>query len=311
MGNIGPQINQILGNITKVMQTVQLASSILGGKNSGGLFGVDSTSASNPTSRLAEFTPARDPNTGAFTSDYLNASTVSINESGDSIAAAAASNATAGAAEAAAAATIADDDILSRITQYETAWNTIRTSANTASSSVVSLAKFCTSAADIAALAVINATDEFGNRTWLGSTDLNSIHSTFIDAARTQAATARSTLSATGQVASVLSRAVAAASIVVSAKASVQQVQTAPQQATSTGQIQALQSIPPTRTDVIIAQQNAKTFGGAKATPAGSLNVSGGTLIDQMTLTSTNATGLKTTVCNPNSSLYVTQDFGG
>jgi len=55
MGNIGPEINLILGNIATVMQTVMLASNILGGSESDGLLGFGNTSSTGSPSPLSRF----------------------------------------------------------------------------------------------------------------------------------------------------------------------------------------------------------------------------------------------------------------
>ena len=70
-------------------------------------------------------------------------------------------------------------------------------SANTASTTLDSLASFCTAAADNAALA--KTANEFGSQI-NSTTDLSTIRSAFIDAARAQAATAQSTITATGKL---------------------------------------------------------------------------------------------------------------
>ena len=62
--------------------------------------------------------------------------------------------------------------------------------------------------------------------------------------------------------------------------------------------IQALQAMPPTAEDVANVQQDVQVFEGATASPSGSLVVSGGSLIDRMSLINTNATALRA-VCTP------------
>ena len=288
MGNVGPEINSILGNIATVMKTVNFAVEILGGSESGGLFGIDQPAGSNSTSRLMEYERA---------SGSLGASNASIYQT-------------------AASSPISGSDLTSRITQYESAWNSLQTSAETASTSVVSLANYCTAAADTAARDALNAVDEFGNRLWSG-TDLNSVHTVFIDAARAQAVTAKAALASTGEIASVFSQAAAADVIIAAARAAVQKVQAElnsgvdPKGDAYIADVQALQAMAPTMTDVGNAQQEAEAFGIADAAPAGSLTVSGGSILDRMILITTNAAALKTTVCNPNSSLYVVQPPGG
>jgi hypothetical protein len=102
MGNVGPQINHILGNLAEVAKTVSFATNILGG-SSGGLFGIGKTSSSNPDSRLVQYQQG----TG-----YLGATQSSIYKDA-----------------------IQSQDFsafLARVDGYETAWNTIGGSAQNA-----------------------------------------------------------------------------------------------------------------------------------------------------------------------------------
>ncbi len=122
MGNVGPQINQILGNIASIMKTVNFAASLLGGSGSGGLFGVDSGSGSNSTSRLAEFQSA--PSLGGTAASVYQSAAVDRNINGSNMA--------------------------NQIALYQGAWDTITAATQTASSSVASLASFCLDAANTA-----------------------------------------------------------------------------------------------------------------------------------------------------------------
>ncbi|MBU6388355.1 hypothetical protein KGQ72_00530 [Patescibacteria group bacterium] len=289
MGNIGPQINQILGNIATVLQTVQFASQILGGSDSGGLFGVAQTSGSNSTSQLMQY---------QNTSGALGVTNSSIYQD-------------------AASLPVSGSTMLNQIAQYQSAWNAIGASASAASTSAQSLASACAAAADASAQAQLNANaanDGFYNPNPTQQ-NLSTVHSVFIDAARAQAAAAQTALAT--EIAPVLAQAAAAAAVVASSTAQVQQLQSnLTSGADTTGStysagIQALQTMPPTMSDVANAQQDSQAFNGATASPDGSLTVSGGSTVDRMSLISTNAAALKTTVCNPNSSLYVTQTFSG
>ena len=56
MGNVGGEINKILGNIATVIKTVDFATKILGGPGSGGLFGVDTPTGANQVSPLRQYT---------------------------------------------------------------------------------------------------------------------------------------------------------------------------------------------------------------------------------------------------------------
>ena len=289
MGNVGPQINNILGNIATVMQTVNFAAQILGGSSSGGLLGVSQSSGANAAPRLMQYQNTQG-NLGVTNSAiYQNA----------------------------AASSASGSSISNKITQYQSAWNTISAAANAASTSVQSLANVCTAAATTAAQAQLNANtmvDGFYYNPTPSQQNLSTVHSVFIDAARAQAASAQTTLSTV--IAPVLAQAAAAAVTAATSVVRAQQIQNSMSTATDTAgsayaaDILALQALPPTMTDVVNAQQDAQAFGDAAASPAGSLNVSGGTTVDRMNLISSNAATLKTTVCNPSSSLYTVLQGG-
>ncbi len=286
MGNVGPQINQILGNIATVMQTAQFASQLLGGSGSGGLFGVDQTSASNPTSRLVQYQTSTSTLGVTNSSVYQGATSLSVSGA----------------------------DMTNQITQYQSAWNTITATANAASTSVTSLATFCTAAADTAAQAIVNAPVDSGDGYLAppspSQTNLSRVTSPFISAARAQATAAQNAL--TTEIVPVFVQANTASSIIATAQAAVQKIQNELNSGIDTtgsaysADIAALQTMRPTAQDVGTALQNAQVMSSAAASPAGSLTVTAGSLVDQMSLISTNAATLKTTVCNPNSSLYVT-----
>ncbi len=257
MGNVGPEINSILGNVATVMKTVNFAVSLLGGSNSGGLLGLGDTSSSgsNSTSRLAQFQNAQGTLGITNAQVYQNTS----------------------------AAPLSGSDMATRVSQYQSAWNTIAAAATTASTSVASLASFCTAAASAA------------------SND--SSLSTFVDASTAQAAAAQTAL--TTEIAPVLAQAANATAIANAATAFVQKVQGELNSGTDTAgtaytaDLQTLQSMSPTSLDLANAEQDAQAFGTASASPSGSLTVSGGSLVDQMNLISTNAQALKASVCTP------------
>src|SRR3989344_8166730 len=186
MGNVGPQITSILRDVGTIMSTLNFATQILGNASlstaTGGLLGSGNTSASNPTSRLAQFAPTTP--SGAFNpnASYLGASNSDVYRD-------------------AASAPEASTDVNVRIIQYETSWNTIKASANTASTSVRSLIDFCTTSANTAT----NNPD-------------------FVSASRAQAVLAQTALAT--QVAPVLAQANTDFSAITSARAEIQRVQT-------------------------------------------------------------------------------------
>ena len=118
MGNVGPQINQIMGNIATILKTVDFATKILGGPGSGGLFGVDTPTGPNQVSPLRQYTTP--PGNLGVTNSGVYKTAATLPSSGP--------------------------DMLNRIAQYEPAWNSIRNAANTASTSVTNLINLCTAA---------------------------------------------------------------------------------------------------------------------------------------------------------------------
>ncbi|MFA6414624.1 MAG: hypothetical protein WC217_03720 [Candidatus Paceibacterota bacterium] len=269
MGNVGPQINAILGNIATVMQTVNFASQILGGPNSGGLFGVGQVSSSNSTSRLMEYQNA--PGNLGVTNTTINRDTAKL--------------------------PVAGGDVSNRVTQYQSAWGTIGSAANTASTTVADLASYCIAQQKVAKSVL--AEDP-------------SALATFIRASTAQADAATTTL--TIQIAPVLAKVAAADGVIATARAAVAKVQgqlsdTGTSGGTYSTEIQSLQTMPPTMTDVANVQQEAEAFNLATANPIGSLTVSDGSILDQMNLITKNATTLKSTVCTPASSSSNTQFY--
>ena len=251
MGNISPEINAILGDVGNIINTVNFATQLLGAGNSGGLAGLIAPSSSGGPSLLSQY-----QNSGYFTGGgqstvYQTAGTLPI----------------------------AGADMLTRITQYQTAWNTIGNSANTASSSLRTLINYCTTQADAA-------------RNLSGGTA--SARSNFIAKANALISSAQNAIA--NEVGPVLAQKSQADQVIAAAQAALQQLQTNTSD-TYTADLQALQTMPPTATDVVTAEHDAQATSGASASPNGSLTVAGGTLVDQMTLLSGNATSLQSS-CN-------------
>ncbi|MFZ3044049.1 MAG: hypothetical protein WA058_03000 [Minisyncoccia bacterium] len=264
MGNVGPQINQILGNIGTVLQTVQFASQILGGPGSGGLFGVDQTSSSNSTSRLMAFTPTQ------TSSGYMGVTSSSISQSQNT-----------------PDSPFSTSSLGDRVTQYESAWNTIRKSAETASSSVASLKSLC-----------IAAIEENSN-----SSSLPVAAPATITAADTALTT---------EIAPVLAQAAAASTTIAAARSAILRVNLQSNATTSaaldaySSALAGLQTLPPTTEDVARAQSNARSSGttfaiNADGTQNASIIVDSSLYqtVDRMNIISTNAEALKTSACTP------------
>ncbi len=270
LGQLGPQVGNILGNIAKVINTIGLAQQIMGG-TSGGLSGVIQ-SGPGGTSVLTQY--RNDPG-------FLGVTPSNVYQSASTLPS-------------------AGSDKLSIISQYESAWNSIRATAVAASTTVARLATVCAA----------NATNPSANS---GGLDINL--DAFARASATQAAAARAVLS--GSIASVFAQSGTAFAVSTAARAMVAKVQSELNssdpnvQSAGIANMATLQTMTPTMDDLGQAQQEAQTYGayGTTASPAGSLTVTGGSLIDHMSLIATNAQTLLTTVCAP--ATYVIQNSGG
>lgn len=219
--------------------------------------------------------------------------------SGSSATAAVAATPQTQSSAAASAASMAQA-MLSQVSAYSAAWNTIGSAANTASSSIASLQSVC---ATNAAVAQAQIKKDSQNATSL---------QTFIDAANAEIATAQNALSS--EVQPVLSQVQTVPSIVASAQALATKIQAEANvvplanPSLLSADVSTLASLQPSALDVVTAQSDAGATGAAVASPAGSLTVSRGTIVDRMNLISANAQALKTSVCTykPPTSIFGT-----
>ncbi|MDO8231783.1 MAG: hypothetical protein Q7T37_01075 [bacterium] len=265
MGNVGPEINTILGNIATVIKTVDFAAKILGGPGSGGLFGVANSSGANSRSLLRQYADAPG-NLGVTNSDVF-ATAASLPSSGS--------------------------DMLSRVAQYESAANLIQTAVNTASTSVTNLIDFCTAQQLIASSTLISSTDLPNLAPFIAASTAQ------IQAAQSALTTKIAPVYVKINVASstiVAARAMAQR---------VQDGLNSGGDASGTQSIadmQTLGTMPPSAADVAEMQNDATVFTPgtlAVANPPGSLTVSGGTPTEQMNLISKNADALRLSCTAP------------
>ncbi len=156
---------------------------------------------------------------------------------------------------------------LSTINTYESAWNTVLSSAQTASSTLHTLQKGCTTQ---------------GNSV---QTALQYEVQPVITQAQSAIASAEQTRTLANAVLSESGSTTAGAGGALLADA------------------QALAAAPPTQADLALAQSSAQSTGSATSTPPGSLTVSGGTPVDQMTLLATNAQALYSACLVPTTAL--------
>lgn len=264
MGNVGPQINAILENIAYVLKTVNFASQILGGPGSGGLFGVNAPSGSGGVSPLRAYANSAG-NLGVTNTNVL-ATAATLPSSGS--------------------------DMLERATQYETAINTIRSAATTASTNLTSLIGYCVTQQLTASSTLANG----------DPTDMAAL-ANFMAVSNAQISAAQTTL--TTQVAPVLTRIDTASTTIAAARALVQKIQSELNStsdsatATYTNDLQTLQSTPPSLNDLAVAQQDATPTDAATANSPGSLSVSGGALVDRLAIISANAATLQSSCTAP------------
>ena len=266
MGNVGGQINSILSNIAIVLKTVQFGSQILGGPGSegilGGLFGGTQSSV-RTTSALQAY--ANSPgNLGVTESTVLtNQATLQSSVS----------------------------DLLNRTAQYEKAINTIGAATNSASTSVTSLLAYCTTQQQVA-----SSTLQTGN-----PIDLANL-ATFTAASTAQISAAQTAFKS---IMPVIIGVSTASTTIANVRALVQKVQA---KATSTDpatvaayvtDVQSLETTPPSLSDIGALQSASMATGAVVATPPGSLNVTGGSLVDRLNLISSNATTLQSVCAVP------------
>lgn len=260
MGNVGPQINQILANIGEVLKTVQFASQILGGPGSGGLFGVNQPTSGQTRSALQAYANSAG-NLGVTNSTVLTS---------------------------AAALPSSGSDMLDRVAQYETAMNTVRGAVNTASTNVMSLMDFCIAQQQIASSTLSN-----GNPTDLANlASFMSVSTAQVNAAQGALSTQIAPILSRTNSASTT---IAAARALVQKIQTGLNSGTDTASATYAADLETLRTMPPTLADLATAQQDSVISSAttAVAEPPGSLTVSGAFLIERLNLIGANAATLQ------------------
>jgi len=159
--------------------------------------------------------------------------------------------------------------VITQVGNYSAAWNSINAAANSASTNLTTIIHSCQDSGTVTA-AQNALVSEVNPVLAQAQTALNTVATTQALATRAQ------------------SDAAAAAS------------GTTVDSTTLANDTQQLASAPPSIADITDAQSNATVLGKATASPAGSLTVSGSTLIDQMNLISQNAVTIQNSaVCTP------------
>lgn len=269
MGNISAQVNSILGNIGTVLNTVNLAANILGGSSNGLI------DAGSPRGALAQWgSPSAAPSNFG-TSAYFGTTnsqiqqnpgisnvTSAVNTDRNGIAADIPTDANADGLSTSAKSS---SDMLARVQKYKNAWGAIGLSASTTLSSLQSVMSVCH--------AYFNTTSSYE--------------------IAVQNAISK-------EVSPVLTQAASVQAIADAATAQFNLVQgEASSSPTYAADLQKLNTMPPTASDVSNAQYNATAYGGATANPGGSLTVSGSSIVDQMNLIRDNAVNIQNASCTP------------
>lgn len=254
MGDVGPEINSILNNISTVMKTINLATQILGGPGSGGLFGVDTPSGSDSSTRFMQYqAPGNLGVTGA--SVYRGAAELPMFGS----------------------------DMLERVEGYEAAWNTLRIAANTASSSIASLVSYCAAEQELAPeILKDNDPQDLPNFLAASSAQIAAATSSlalFVAPVLAAAAAASST---------------AAAARAEVERVQTKLEESTLENGADALDTNTLFTMPPTASDLAEVEHEASVLNLAVASPRGSLSVSGISTLDRMNLLTQNATTLKT-----------------
>ena len=238
LGSAGSEINSLLSDVGTVMQTMTLMTSIVNGASNGGLLGVSNTSATNRTSAFSQY-----QSTG-----FLGATPASTVNA------------------VASTLTVTTSSMQNNISKYQSAWNSINTMANTASTSI---------------MALINNNGCIYNETQ----------------AKSEAQTALTT-----EIAPVVAQVSVALTTVANANALLQKLQNDPTTDSSGTayalDIATLQTTSPTNADVASAQGNATENGTALPGSDNPFDVSGGSITDQMDLISQIANYYNSTLCN-------------
>ncbi len=252
MGQVGPEINTILGTVMNAMETLSFGQQLLGGSNSGGLAGL---AYGGSGSLLNQYQNQ---------SGYLGVTNNSVLQN----------SATAGVGSG----------LASRISGYQTAWNSIAAATNNASTSVAKLITACS-------VTTIN-----------GMAMPSSAHTTL-----TEAQSAMAT-----EIAPVARQIDQASTTIANAQqfeAQIQADSAAGNTSAYTADLAASQTTAPTTSDVANAQQQATSFGTAQANASNPLSVTASSFLDQMNLISSNAAGLINR-CTPVSSASVSSYYG-
>ncbi|MFA5744953.1 MAG: hypothetical protein WC887_01935 [Candidatus Paceibacterota bacterium] len=255
MGSTGKEINSIMKDSVTIMNTVQFASQLLGGVNSGGLAGFGKSTGSNSNSQP-------DPYEYLNSQGYLGVTESNVNEG------------------ASTDSTSLIATVSTRVADYQLAWEKIEDKANKASNSITDLENYCAAQKTLAEQELAKGSNvDFYNRFISDSTEwIYASQDIF-----------------TNDIAPVLTDVKKAKETIIAANAMVDKVKNEKSDDPSyVTDIQTLQTMSPTATEVRSAQHDARPFSTAAATLEGSTAAYGTTLLDQLNLIIKNAEQVRT-----------------
>lgn len=264
MGNISSQVNRILSDIGTVLNTINLASNILGGSG-GGLLNAGSPSGALTTWGTAKQAPTVNPTT----INYFGTGGAQIQLDSENSAVTAATKISTSTTLTPADFGLDDtsgtssSDMLGRIQKYGTAWNAIGSVASTTESTLQTVMTTC---------------HAYWNTTTSYETSAQNVISFTVTPVLTEAA----------GIPAILAAARAQYDLVRNSST------TAP---TYDAEVQKLNTMKPTGADVATAEYNATARGAATANPIGSYSVSGGSIVDRLNLIRNNAKAIQTASC--------------
>jgi hypothetical protein len=272
MGDISTQVTGILSDIAVVLNTINLAANILGGNDGNGLL-----NAGSPGGALTRFSPSTQSATssgagyfGVTSSEvYQNAATSEVTAAHNTSTTSAVSNIpqyNGGGSINTNTTTLTD--MPGRVQQYRTSWNAIAAVASTTVSALQSVMAVC-------------HVYHGGNSTY--ENNVQNAISVSVTPILTQ----------TSGIGAITAAALAQYALVQS------EASTTP---TYSADLQKLNTMAPTASDVSSAQYNATAYGAATASPVGSFTVSGGSLVDQLNLIRNNAQAVQSAYCTANES---------
>lgn len=271
-GNMGPNVNTILKNTVTTLATIHVATGILGGDSNGGLTGLTQPTAGGGKSAL---------DTYAGSAGYMGTTYSSTVKNSSSF-------------------LPTSKDMLARIKKYSAAWTTINSSANSASKTLQNLSSTCLAQKKAADTAIKNDTaTAIAENT--DATAVNTANTLIAETAAKFAQDANTALA--NDVTPVNKQASAAFEAISKAENRIQKIKseskTGRNASTYARDVYSLTTMPPTDEDVANAQQEARSLDRASANPNGSLNVSGGSIVDRMNLFTQNTQSKLSTCTAP------------